>query len=68
MVIGDTIARTILSPREIPIGAVTALIERHSSCIFTLKKGRCCMIELKETAVTLQQTPILKDISSFSDR
>ena len=26
MVIGDTIARTILSPREIPIGAVTALI------------------------------------------
>ncbi|MFU1839459.1 iron chelate uptake ABC transporter family permease subunit, partial [Enterococcus faecium] len=26
MVLGDTIARTILSPREIPIGAVTALI------------------------------------------
>ncbi|WP_417638014.1 FecCD family ABC transporter permease [Enterococcus faecalis] len=26
MVIGDTIARTILSPREIPIGLVTALI------------------------------------------
>ena len=56
MVIGDTIARTILSPREIPIGAVTALIERHSSCIFTLKRGVLCMIELK-TAVTLQQTP-----------
>jgi iron complex transport system permease protein len=26
MVLGDTVARTILSPREIPIGAVTALI------------------------------------------
>jgi len=26
MVVGDTISRTLLSPQEIPIGAVTALI------------------------------------------
>ena len=57
MVIGDTIARTILSPREIPIGAVTALIGAPFFLYIYFKKGRCCMIELKETAVTLQQTP-----------
>ena len=62
MVLGDTIARTILSPREIPIGAVTALIGAPFFLYIYFKKGRCCMIELK-TAVTLQQTPILKDIS-----
>ncbi len=39
MVLGDTIARTILSPREIPIGAVTALIGAPFFCIFISKKG-----------------------------
>lgn len=39
MVIGDTIARTILSPREIPIGAVTALIGAPFFLYIYFKKG-----------------------------
>ena len=62
MVLGDTIARTILSPREIPIGAVTALIGAPFFLYIYFKKGRCCMIELKNSC-NAPTNPILKDIS-----
>ena len=67
LVLADTVARTVLSPAELPIGVVTALIGAPAF-VWVLRGTRpvgtdVTSIAVADLTVTLDRAPVLRGVS-----
>lgn len=69
MVITDLIARTIVSPAELPVGAITAIIGDHSLHMCILAKERSDdMLEVKNLYCGYEDVDVIKNVNFKVER